>query len=287
MARSAPVLGMSSPFRHLEVFGDSISDVGNASHLLGARAVPCPPHHDGRLSNGPLWVECLAERLGLPVPTPSRRGGTGHAHGGARSATGFAPFSRIPNLREQIRSFLERRSGLGADGAALHVVRAGANDYRDVGWPIDERCSEAINGHLLAAVSTLAEAGARCFLVPSEVPWCHGPSLPAGCSAAERDALAHLIQAQNDSLRERLLALAAERELWMVQPDTHGLIGAILAAPADYGLHEVVRAALPDHPDGRGFLWWDERAHLTAAVHDLIAERAHAAILEALPVPCS
>jgi phospholipase/lecithinase/hemolysin len=75
-------------FTELVVFGDSLSDTGNA----------------GRFSNGPVWVEHLAKSLGLPL-RPSRAGGTNHAVGGARAVGG-------PNeLRAQVRGYLAERGG--------------------------------------------------------------------------------------------------------------------------------------------------------------------------------
>ena len=56
-----------SAFDELVVFGDSLSDTGNA----------------GRFSNGPVWVEGVANGLGLSV-RPSESGGTNYAIGGAR-----------------------------------------------------------------------------------------------------------------------------------------------------------------------------------------------------------
>lgn len=270
---------MAPHFSRLVVFGDSLGDVGNVHDLLGDKAVPSPPHAAGRLSNGPIWVEWLADQLGLPRPTPSRRGGSGHAYGGARSATGFAPFSRVPNLREQVRRYLEEGATVPVDPAALFVVRAGANDYRDIRGPLTQDCPEAINANLLAAVEALADAAATCFLVPSEIPWSHGPSVPWETSAADRARLATMIFEQNSQLRRRLQELAVDRGLRIVQPDIHGLIHAIQAAPADHGFREVTRPALPDHPEAPGFLWWDARAHLTTTAHELIARLAHEAIL--------
>jgi phospholipase/lecithinase/hemolysin len=59
-ARSAPA------FEHLVVFGDSLSDTDNA----------------GRFSNGPVWVEHLADRLGLKLSS-SQTGGSNFAVGGS------------------------------------------------------------------------------------------------------------------------------------------------------------------------------------------------------------
>jgi phospholipase/lecithinase/hemolysin len=57
---------------HLVVFGDSLSDTGNA----------------GRFSNGPVWVEQLAEKLKLPL-LPSGRGGQNYAVGERGSDQGL------------------------------------------------------------------------------------------------------------------------------------------------------------------------------------------------------
>jgi outer membrane lipase/esterase len=266
-----------SPGR-LIVFGDSFSDVGNAYALFGDEAIPSPPHWRGHRSNGPLWVERLAERLSLPALTPSLRGGSGHAHGGACSGRGLSPIWTVPNLGEQVDRFLAALAGGPADPGALHVLRAGANDYLTAPWPIGLACGEAINANLLAAVHALADAGATSFLIPTELPWGWSPIVPATFTQEDRAALHGLIAAQNDHLRRALRELASARGLRIVQPDLHGLFLEILAAPAAFGFHDVTLPALPDHPEAEGFLWWDERAHLTSAAHALIAARAHASL---------
>lgn len=97
----------------LIVFGDSLCDGGNAYALRGDAAFPCPPHWRGRRCDGPVWVEQLAERLGLPPLLHSLAGGTNHAYGGARSGAGLSS-KCMPNLLEQVAGFLE---GGGVGGA--------------------------------------------------------------------------------------------------------------------------------------------------------------------------
>jgi outer membrane lipase/esterase len=60
-------------FDHLVVFGDSLSDTGNA----------------GRFSNGLVWVEQVADTLRLPL-IASNRGGQNYAVGGGAGG-GRAP----------------------------------------------------------------------------------------------------------------------------------------------------------------------------------------------------
>jgi cholinesterase len=78
-------------FDRLLVFGDSLSDMGNA----------------GRFSNGPVWVEQLAEMLKLPL-TASERGGQNFAVGGAWVEEG------PQSLRAQVEEFLKLPRPSGA-----------------------------------------------------------------------------------------------------------------------------------------------------------------------------
>ena len=268
----------------LIVFGDSLSDVGNAFAQRGAAAFPCPPHWQGRRCDGPVWVEHLAAGLGLPPLLHSLAGGSNHAFGGARSGAGLSP-KGMPNLLEQVERFLGEgraaevagfRPAAGPDGllprsgsvgvgpgpgappsssaagqwlpqavgpapspqnlaassgpgpgvpsvdpaTALVVLRAGANDYLDA--PPSPSVAAAVNSHLLEAVSRLAAAGYRRFLVPSELPWGWAPLELPGVQEAQRLALNALIAAQNQALRTTLKELAEAQQLLVVQPDEIG-----------------------------------------------------------------
>jgi phospholipase/lecithinase/hemolysin len=273
----------------LIVFGDSLCDSGNAYALRGQEAVPCPPHWRGRRCNGPIWVEQLAARQGLPAPLPSQAGGSNHACGGARSGPGFSP-KGMPNLLEQVEAFAAGRATGGATttarpafdpASALVVLRAGANDYLDT--PPSPTVAEAVNRHLLAALDRLMELGLRRFLVPSELPWGFSPIQLPGYDSAARRALNGLITQQNSTLAE---ALATRQGVWVGQPDFHHLLEAVRAQPARFGFREVEAAVLPPEggavgapaPSGEGFLWWDSWGHLTTAFHALLAAEASAVV---------
>jgi phospholipase/lecithinase/hemolysin len=271
----------------LLVFGDSLSDVGNAWLTLGDGAVPSPPHWQGRRCNGPIWVEILAARLGWHPLEPSLAGGTDHAYGGARSGGGLSP-KGVPNLLEQVARFLDCRAPTPLDEAALVVLRAGANDYLD-GEPGWER-AEAINANLVTAITALAQVGARRFLVPTELPWGVSPIVPPTYGLAQRQAFDDLIGQQNQGLAGALQDLAQQRGLQVWQPDFHGLLKAAIADPQAYDLVEVVRPVLQENqaassaqrvPDATGFLWWDNRAHFCSAFHQRLADLALACLATA------
>jgi len=217
----------------LIVFGDSLCDGGNAYARRRFAAFPCPPHWRGRRCDGPVWVEQLAERLGLPPLVHSLAGGTNFAFGGARSGSGLSP-KGMPNLLEQVAGFLGEAP---TDPESLVVLRAGANDYLDA--PPSPAVGDAVNLHLLGAVERLAAAGLRRYMVPSELPWGFSPIQLPGLGETERRGLNALIGRQNLALQEALQDLAVRRGLVVVQPDFHALFLAVLADPVAFGFTEI------------------------------------------------
>ena len=66
------------------VIGASLSDNGNECIRTPASCPPAPPYSTGIFSNGPLWVDTVAARVG-GAAKPSLAGGTNYAYAGART----------------------------------------------------------------------------------------------------------------------------------------------------------------------------------------------------------
>ncbi|MFO1119752.1 MAG: SGNH/GDSL hydrolase family protein [Rhodospirillales bacterium] len=130
-------------FSGLVVFGDSLSDNGNV----------------GRFSNGPVWVEVLALRIGTEL-TPSRLGGTNFAVGGARS------HGRPVDIRGQFHAFITGPHSPPAPDA-LFVVSGGANDLLAAGCNGGETAAKTGAAAIAATVGDLAAAGAGISWSPT------------------------------------------------------------------------------------------------------------------------
>lgn len=93
------------------VFGDSYSDVGNI-YIATKGAIPLsPPYYQGRFSNGPVWVEHLAQSFGLPLK-PYLAGGTDYAFGGAELLQDLAtPEGTVPGVASQVGLYLAAHGG--------------------------------------------------------------------------------------------------------------------------------------------------------------------------------
>ena len=89
LALAAPLSesAIAVSFDRMYVFGDSLSDTGNVSNVTRfvqtldpstSVQPPSPPYFQGRYSNGPLWVDYLADAFDvdlvpsstLPFPAP-------------------------------------------------------------------------------------------------------------------------------------------------------------------------------------------------------------------------
>ena len=152
-------LGLASPIgsvNQLVVFGDSLSDNGNAAIFAAGLGIPFPP-----LSNGPLWVDHLAAKLSLPDPQPflALTGGTNYAVATAQTGS-----NGLSGVSDQLAVFAAAHPG-GAPADALYTLWAGANDIFNGANPV--LAADNIFNNILS----LAAGGGKYFL------WLNMPDL--------------------------------------------------------------------------------------------------------------
>ena len=164
-------VAFAKTFSGLYVFGDSLSDMGNAAAAVGD--LPRPPYFDNRLSNGRVAVEALSHKLGLQIEESlyvlGIEHGTNYAVAGA-AASDYGP----GDLGAQIGAFLQLNSW-SAPEDALYVVFIGGNDVREARGelnpfdPADLAAAHAVLNEAVfnigAAVQALIGAGATHIVV--------------------------------------------------------------------------------------------------------------------------
>jgi phospholipase/lecithinase/hemolysin len=297
-------LALAGEREEFVVFGDSLSDPGNAFVALRRLGtppfvtvppflslIPDAPYARGALhfSNGPTWIEQLSV-IDHAVPSAGPelvlpRVFSNYAVGGAR-ARGSGPY----DLSGQINLFLGDFRGRGPAGA-LYVLWAGGDDLRDA---LEALAADSSGGTSLAilqqAVSsiysnllTLYGAGARRFLVPNAPDIGLAPAIllqGPGVQGAAR----FLSSQFNSGLEQTLAGLDSMPGVEIVRLDVFTIVQKVVAAPAHYGLTDVqdpcirldtfVRAfcARPDQ-----FLFWDG-IHPTVAGHRILAGYANTAL---------
>lgn len=275
-------------FDQFVVFGDSLSDNGNA--LIGSGfTIPIPPLYTlGRFTDGPdttpagtaggLWHEVLSGLLNEPVATPFLAGGTNYAVGGAKVLPGDPV---IPSLQQQVGLALAASGGV-ADPNALYIFWGGANDlYGAVETPGETAAgvaateTAAVNS-LSTDIGALAAVGAKNFL------WLNLPQLattPRGAADPLNAALSQASTQFSTDVATQSALLSQALGVKIADVNVYALYQAILANPAAYGYTNVTTPAqgLPVNPDQ--YLFWDFDSHPTTTGHALIGEAADAAIL--------
>ncbi len=177
---------LSFPYSQIYVFGDSLSDTGR---LFDATNLPPAPYFKGRVSNGKLWIEELAETLNLPY-NPD----TNFAWAGATSGTTNVNGDDLIGVQQQLDNYLNNNPT--ADENALYVVWAGANDFSKSVPDITKSIT-----NIVTVVSKLRQHGAKHILVPNLPPLDQTPrTISRGASAA----LAPVISAFNKNLAQQL-----------------------------------------------------------------------------------
>jgi phospholipase/lecithinase/hemolysin len=294
----------AEPFTAIISIGDSLSDSGNAFRAtapLPGQAIPVsPPYFRGRFSNGLMWVEHLANAVGLQI-TPSLDGGTNFAFGGATTGQDLNRiFQRdlgvvIPSLRTQVAAYRltladptltdpTRMKRAPAD--ALYIVWGGANDLRDAvqngtaGATPESVASNAVN-NLATVIRELQSAGAIYFLVPNLPDLGRTPQHVALGPEAVRLATA-LSTAFNSALENTLQQLESTLPIDIARLDIAAHFQAVTANPQSFGVTNVTEACLSGDPFDPGtvcanpdsYIFWDAIGHPTAVAQALIADFA-------------
>ena len=269
------------------VFGDSLSDNGNAALVVGSASqtitgnsyVPSQPYivgsFSGTFSNGPVWASDVASALGLPTLTPSGLGGTNFAVGGATSGP-----PSPNNLIVQANQYIASVSNV-ASSTALYVVEAGGNDARAAlpaiigGTATVLSTASAYVANIDTIVHELQAAGAQHIIVWDTPNLALAPAVAGTPVAGLADTL---VLSMNALLKTNL---ANEADVSMF--DIYGLGKTLAANPGNFGLANVTDAcgAPSNACDPATAEFWDG-IHPTAAAHMLIAD---AFLAQVVPEP--
>lgn len=269
------------------VFGDSLSDTGNAFALTGG-TYPDPAYYrDGRFSNGDVWVD----RLGgvqakwsdflLDQPVSANAGVINFAVGGARS--GDEPLDlatlSVPGVLTQVQAYrdLVAAARITAPARVTAYLWGGGNDFGNhlAAAPQAADAAEVarVVGNTRKAAEDLRKAGVTRLVVMNSFDYSDLPM------AAYLDAAT--IARGDRMLADHAAALGAEQRaletalgIRVDYVDVQALLSDITARPQGYGVLDPKLSCLgPDgvcaDPDKRVF--WDD-VHLSATGQRIVSE---------------
>lgn len=291
----AAALAQGNRYTSIVVFGDSLSDTGNVTHLayhdFGILAPgPIVNYTVGRFTDGDdtipaarnyfgVWVEQLADSLSSlsnHKVVDSLDGGTNYAYGHATTGNGTSPLSfdgktvYVENIGQQITDYLSTHPKI--DDHTLFVVWGGAEDLLNATSSKDvsnAAIQETLN------IQRLIQAGATQFLIPNLPPLGLVPefssSLATSLPATAASVLFNSYLAVGLSVLKDFNPL---KHLTFYQLDVFSLLLRVDAAPLAYSLVNVTTPAQGQtlvNPDA--YLFWDA-LHPTTRGHKILANAA-------------
>lgn len=294
----------------LVVFGDSLSDTGNLYNTdTGTPDSPyhvvptSPPYFHGHFSNGPLWVEYLAQRLGFSVDQnttieSNNPNFANFAYGGGWAAG--SEFSHIAfpfSLADQVAiytdpSHIDRRLRRN-----LFTVWAGANDYLFGTADPQTMIQEAVDA-IGTQLANLAQRGGKYFLILNLPDLGNSPLGRLGGRDSEisqglslitqlhNQYLAMTVQQLQQRYKKKKFILLDVNTLFQQLMDTHMINGEYIedtqyVCYLGFYFSGTPRAGdipLCANPDDHVF--WD-MLHPTTRLHSILADVAYDALTAA------
>jgi phospholipase/lecithinase/hemolysin len=239
------------------VLGDSLSDTGRMASVLGDDApISCV---NGRMSNGPLYIEHVSAALGIPYNSVNN-----FAWAGAYAGYGNA-FTGLPGILDELDEFMDiygQRPHIDKD--ALYIVFGGANDFIKILGGADPFVviPGAVN-NLGAIVTTLHDAGAR-HIVVMDLP--NIGLTPRARLANAVVSCTFLTSYFNELLADKLDSLNFN----VIRVSTFNVLNAVAANPAAYGITNITDIGAYDPYNSMSYLFWDD-IHPTATMHAILA----------------
>ena len=277
------------PFTDLYVFGDSLSDPGNAFAVTGETAhppfepIPSSAYGVGghHFSNGRTWVEVMAQEMGLNKGAkPAFRDPTfgNFAFAGARAAT-----TQSPGFDTQVQMYLSLH-GCSPQPDALYVVQFGGNDLRDAmaaaaqGQDPAPILGDAITT-IAQTVGILASCGAQHFLIANAPNLGAAPAVPP-----EFKELVAGMSYQFNLILSGTLAASFPNGINFYSLDMFEFVTAASTMPQGFGFTNVTTPCLSFFVTEGAFctnrdqhLFWDA-IHPTKKAHRMLGEIALASL---------
>jgi phospholipase/lecithinase/hemolysin len=276
----------ADPVSNLVVFGDSLSDNGNA-YIATQGAFPGPNYAVGAYTDGPnttpatsgpfgLWSDQLAQKLGVSDPLPflsQQPGATDFAFASAQTGSNPPPSSFF--VTDQVNLYLASVAG-HASSQSLYTFWAGANDILDAGKATPVQAADNIANN----IRTLAASGARTFL------WLNLPPLGDTPGGRADPAISAALNAASSAFNAEWLTDLGQLHssgVNVIGVDVNGLFDAIAAhnaAGCTVGPSDPLCFANVTTPaqgltgvDPNTYAFWDTE-HPTTAADALIADAA-------------
>ena len=273
------------------IFGDSLSDTGNLASVIG----PFPaPYYQNRITNGPVAVDTLTNKLGDSAEASLHLIGLNAGHNYA-VAGAKASGNEAIDLDTQILSF-QANHGYVAPNDALYVFLIGANDVRAALYEPDIIIADSIiktaKNKIRDAIKNLHQSGARSFLIINSPNMAQIPEtrlMAAATNDSELLSRANELSTRfNKKLHRVVERLEDNKGIHITEFNLSKTFSKVIETASEYGFTNNADACFSSisytfHPDcnyglnADQFIFFDE-IHPTARVHAMFGEAFYDAL---------
>jgi phospholipase/lecithinase/hemolysin len=308
-----------SQFSSIVVFGDSLCDTGRLFRLTHGGFPPRVAYFEGRQTNGPVWVEYLAARMGLEhhlknyaVVGAMTGPGAGYLYtGNVWSDTYPGAVLEGTSVKGQLAQYLASTGGK-VDPEALYIVEGGANDLINplTQLLLNPPASQAefaqdvqtiatpVVVNIATVAGTLKALGAQHIAIVNVPDFGKAPRIVHYGPQASA-VVSYLVDSVNEAVGGQLDLLDAAGGNKFVRIDAYSFIDGVVESPAHFWFANVtdqfmtldratltVTYASPHRCDSWKWFFWDE-LHPSTRGHEFFAEFALATLHAADPSPHS
>jgi outer membrane lipase/esterase len=281
---AAPPVQAQTQFNRIVVFGDSLSDGGAYTSIFRALNLPGADQVQRfkfTTNPGNVWVENIAQRLGLALTPNALDGGTNYAEGGARVTL---PNPSAVVMQTPVSVQIDRYLAAGAtfDKHSIVTLLVGANDIFQGGAIGIPAAAQA----LAQQVSRLQQAGASNIVLVALPDIGSSPAFGYGMGGAANPGTQAALNFNAELKRN--LQQSGSRNILLV--DMFGLFSEVVATPGAYGIQTVRGLACTTSSAGQctpattvagGALTYlfADGVHPTTAGHRILSDAALAQLL--------
>lgn len=226
----------ANQLNNIVIFGDSLSDNGNLYAHMHQQLPKSPPYYEGRFSNGPVWVEQLANSYLDNLTQSLSPNLLNYAFGGAAISARVEDDTILFTLNRLVNMYLKDFDNK-ADPNSLFIIWIGGNNYLTLPENEEQTNRMVVKGIMSGALK-LIKAGAKHILI-LDIPDL-GRS-PAARAYHAEEKLTRLTNRHNALLKEILDQVKPlYPEVQWLYFNTSDTVNKLFTASEEYGFTNVV-----------------------------------------------
>ncbi|RKP05488.1 GDSL lipase/esterase [Thamnocephalis sphaerospora] len=267
-------------YSRLVTFGDSLTDTGNTFRLSNQQTPNPALYAAGRFSNGPVWTEYAAQKIGIQYRD--------YAYGGATSdnrlvngVVSSTDPTVVPSTYDQAYKYLPFANANRFQARqALYTIIVGANDYVNAlkgGMDINAQFAASVVDRIVNVVDTLYKTAGAQEIIVSGLPLIEATPYIQAMDVSVQNAFKQISALHNMLLADKVKEYAAKNQnINLKYFDLSAYTRKVIEDKDKHGFAVVDKSCLDKNTGAacanpEEYFFWDP-LHPTTKGHKLLAD---------------